>query len=173
MPTAQTEHPNLVKMRAAVARWIAEAADRTNGAQLLRDKAGLADVWLWQLGASPHAPSHLVGLDAFDLRWAIDELTAAAVAMRTGPDTWDWTHAEAEDRERAGAFSIALRIDGEPPVLTTLGAFMADNEFDQVEMRDLCRAVWRRETYVGGGGASPVWTVERTEPCGVVTRRAA
>ena len=58
---------------------------------------------------------------------------------------------------------VTLRVEGEAPVTTTLGAFLADNAdgLDADEVAAIHRALFHGELHEGGGGAEPLWTVER------------
>lgn len=79
-------HPNQDKMQAAVARWISEAQGRSNGAELLRQRADWVEQQLrvlsaWAAGRAD-LPAHLLGLTAPDLIGAQSDLISAAAQHR-------------------------------------------------------------------------------------------
>jgi hypothetical protein len=73
------QHPNKLKMEAAVSRWISEAQGRADGATLLRKKALSVENDLRILGDPMlRTPPCLVGLHAGDLIGAAADLRVAA-----------------------------------------------------------------------------------------------
>lgn len=49
-------------------------------------------------------------------------------------------------------------------VPSTLVEFLDDNRPTMAEVVDIVTTLWNNNTYIGGGGASPVWAVKQREP---------
>ncbi len=69
-------HPNQLKYRETVQRWIADAQARSDGAECLLNKAHIASDQMSELRVFPGA-KHLRGLTEWDLSDARDALLAA------------------------------------------------------------------------------------------------
>lgn len=80
MTASQTD--NAAKMKAAVARWIAEASTMSSGTFLLNAKIEWLEAQSRLLSRNGKVPVHLKGLTAFDLADGIETLATAVEAMR-------------------------------------------------------------------------------------------
>lgn len=45
----------------------------------------------------------------------------------------------------------------------TFGEFLEDNEFGMDEVAEIAETLLRGETFTGGGGAAPIWTLESVD----------
>lgn len=50
-----------------------------------------------------------------------------------------------------------------PVVETTWGAFVADNADGEVDLADIATTLDAGETFYGGGGAEPEWSIRRAD----------
>lgn len=174
-PARAVETSNLQRMTAAVERWIAEAKDENDPADLDRRAAfvegSLADLSDASARNIDPAPS-LIGLTAWDLSDAVSTLRAAATLLRNrkAPDGWVVIDAEFENRHRDTVI-VVTPADGEE-FTTTLQAFLSDNDGLEYEDR-MGGALHRGETYRGGGGAAPEWSFRKADDMGSAAFRSA
>ena len=86
------QHPNIIAIREAVIRWVAEAQVHPDGVYALRRRVAWVEDQIQALGLAAAAnrgiPQHLKGLTVVDLIVAADDLMKAASDLAAKPATY-------------------------------------------------------------------------------------